>query len=531
MSAQGSSNSFFIDCLTDNATIFVWGAQLNIGALTTYVPTTTAARFLPRIEHSPVSPFSAVGLLVEGQATNLAGMTEAFDNAEWVKNAGSVSANSVISPRGDLTADKQIENTANTTHEIKQDRVTTAAPYVLSVYLKAAERSFVMLYHGTSNAAQVFNVSTGTAVGNAGLGSPVAFAIESVGGGWYRAQITVNATAATNNFRIYPLTDATTYNYLGDGTSGFYVWGAQFEAGSVATSYIPNPTTGSMVRVGDFAGGGLTGAALTDLITPTSPFTLRFCYRKAYSQASNETLFGLCAGATAGGTNQLQLVTNGTQARLIHSGGSGALTGTLTHNGTTTNVIAVSVDPTWAGPRLETNGDFSSAAWWGLDGGVSIAGGECVFASVANNTGIYRSVFNQQNKTIRITYTVKSVTAGGFRWYINGTSLTVRSAPGTYSEVVTVAALDAVLILRAVGTTSGVVDDVSIHEAGAMSISVNGSTAVETTGIAYTGAGVTAMVLGARNSAGTDPAVRFTAEPIQANRRYITGAALQALSV
>jgi hypothetical protein len=64
-----------------------------------------------------------------------------------------------------------------------------------------------------------------------------------------------------------------------------------------------------------------------------------------------------------------------------------------------------------------------------------------------------------------------------------------------------------------------------------MSISVNGGAAVETTGIAYTGAGVTAMVLGARNSAGTDPAVRFTVEPIQANRRYITGAALQALSV
>jgi hypothetical protein len=306
-------------------------ATLKYGSVAGTVPTTTAARFLPRIEHSPVSPFSPVGLLVEGQATQLA-------------QSGNIGG-----------------------AFITQTKTVTAAAHTISFY---------------------------------GTGSVVLSGVHSA---------TVNGTGANvlTSLTFTPSAGSLTMTPSGTVTDG------QLELGTVATSRIPNPTTGTMVRVGDFAGGGLTGAALTDLITPTSPFTIRFAYRKAYSQASNETLFGLCAGASAGGTNQLQLVTNGTQARLIHSGGSGALTGTLTHNGTTTNVIAVSVDPVGA----------------------------------------------------------------------------------------------------------------------KMSISVNGGTAVETTGIAYTGAGVTAMVLGARNSAGTDPAVRFTVDPIQSNRRYITGAALQALSV
>jgi hypothetical protein len=32
MSAQGASNNFFLDCLTDSATIFIWGAQLELGS-------------------------------------------------------------------------------------------------------------------------------------------------------------------------------------------------------------------------------------------------------------------------------------------------------------------------------------------------------------------------------------------------------------------------------------------------------------------------------------------------------------------
>ncbi len=125
-------------------------------------------------------------------------------------------------------------------------------------------------------------------------------------------------------------------------------------------------------------------------------------------------------------------------------------------------------DPTAYGetlsPELVTNGTFDSDTWWGKDAGVSIAAGECTFASVVNNTGLFRASFNQQNKRVEITYTIRSITAGGFRWYINGSSQTIRTTPGTYTEQIVAGAADTVLILRAVGTTSGVIDNVSIRE-------------------------------------------------------------------
>jgi hypothetical protein len=86
-------------------------------------------------------------------------------------------------------------------------------------------------------------------------------------------------------------------------------------------------------------------------------------------------------------------------------------------------------------------------------------------------------------------------------------------------------------LLEASGNGSLVIDNISVREAGAMSISVNGSAVTETTGIAYTGAGTTAAILGARDSSGGQPAVGFTSPGIRVASGYITGSALQALSV
>lgn len=133
------------------------------------------------------------------------------------------------------------------------------------------------------------------------------------------------------------------------------------EAGTYPTSYIANSGTGTVVRAADSAGVFLTSPALSAAFPGGvgQPWTTVFSYRKGYSSSSDETLFALSAGSSAGSTNLLALQTNGTQAQAVHSGGSGTLSGTLVHDGATVNKVAVSVDPVSGKVSVSVNGAAS----------------------------------------------------------------------------------------------------------------------------------------------------------------------------
>jgi hypothetical protein len=189
--------------------------------------------------------YDGTGKLVYGP-NNLLLQSQTLDNASWTLNSATITANAVAAPDGTLTADKLVEVAATTNHYALQVVTTSANQTVISTYAKAAERSFVLVYHNVSASGRVFNLSTGALGGTGGAAAPQASAMQSVGNGWYRCSITVATTAAANQARLYVLAaDDGSTSYAGDGTSGIFLWGAQLEAVTYQTTpstYYPTTT-------------------------------------------------------------------------------------------------------------------------------------------------------------------------------------------------------------------------------------------------------------------------------------------------
>jgi hypothetical protein len=240
--------------------ILVWGAQFEMGALTTYQATETRLN-IPRLDYSLGS---CPNILLEPQRTNLALRSEEFQNAYWVKANVSVTANSAASPSGIINADKIIPNTSLTFHSVvtPYNISVSGGSITASVYLKADGYNFAKLIIPrdaayTSYYRVIFNLSNGTIESSTGVNYVGTQSITSVGNGWYRCVVAVT-NAATNNthgLEIGSLSTGVDVSYIGNGTSGTLSWGAQLEAGAYATSYIPT-TSASVTRNADVISRG-----------------------------------------------------------------------------------------------------------------------------------------------------------------------------------------------------------------------------------------------------------------------------------
>lgn len=189
---------------------------------------------------------SCPSILVEPQRTNLLLRSEEFDNIAWAKTNVTVTANATISPSGDLSADKIIATATNSNHIAfnTPSSFVSSQSHTFSYYAKSAEYTKTAIRIGGTgysivNRAEI-NLSNGTIIYQQGFTS---LRVESVTNGWYRIQGTfISGTGLSVN--IQPLSDSysvvsNNYTFLGDDTSGIFVWGAQLEAGANATSYIP----------------------------------------------------------------------------------------------------------------------------------------------------------------------------------------------------------------------------------------------------------------------------------------------------
>lgn len=187
-------------------------------------------------------------LLGARSGMNLLTFSEQFDNAAWSKVRSTVTANALTAPDGSLTADKLVEDaTAASTHYLFQtvSKDAVQAAYTLSVYAKAAERTFltVLMQNGTGAVGSriFFDLANG-AIGSTQLVGTGFFGaagrILPAPGGYFRCSMSLVTDTDTSVRCGFELASANgTVAYAGDAASGVFIHGAQLETGPAATRY------------------------------------------------------------------------------------------------------------------------------------------------------------------------------------------------------------------------------------------------------------------------------------------------------
>ena len=213
-----------------------------------------------RFDHNPITGES-LGLLVEEPRTNLMLRSEEFDNVSWGTLSATVSSNTQVAPNGTTSADTITDVNGATTANVGCIQSTTLADsttYAMSCYIKAGTKTTCRV--GIRDKAGVnifanFNLAAvSTTAGNA-----LSSTIQDAGNGWYRCTaICASATGATSPRGLVFMD---TVSYTANGTGTIHVWGAQLEAGTFPTSYIPTQgSTGGRTRAADNA--SITGTNL-----------------------------------------------------------------------------------------------------------------------------------------------------------------------------------------------------------------------------------------------------------------------------
>ncbi len=235
-------------------------------------------------------------LLVEPSGSNLALQSENFGTTWNPANmlafgSGSVlNTTATLDPYGTNVADFIVGNTTVGQHRFDQTTTSVSGSYTLSVFVKAGGYSFTRLRIGLAGA--VFDLSSGVVVTtDAGITS----SIQSFRNGWFRCIIGKAASAANEIIRINMQPTSSTADFAGDGTSGIYVFGAQYETGSIATSYIPT-TTAAVTRNADVisVSGAVSGSIGQTEGTMYAEFFVDFNNRDA-------DIFSVDGGSTSDG--------------------------------------------------------------------------------------------------------------------------------------------------------------------------------------------------------------------------------------
>lgn len=300
----------------------------------------------PRFDYDPIT-LACKGLLIEEARGNNLAFSIDFGGSSWNPINVSVSTNQINSPDGTQNADKIIENTANGEHMMRQapQGLSANTVYTTSIYVKPNGRDTFIRILDLDNVANgygaAFDLTNGTTSGGTAYGSATfsGSTITNAGNGWWRISISGNGGATCTKYVIDFYCRNNGQNvYTGNGSSGIYLWGAQLEAGSFATSFIQTTTTTPVTRNADVA--TMTGTNFSD-----------------WWQASKSGVLVRARPGTVSGTRPWVQFDDGTANEII------AL------RGNTTNPELYIVDGGVAQAQIDAgtiaaNNDYSLTGWW-----------------------------------------------------------------------------------------------------------------------------------------------------------------------
>jgi hypothetical protein len=251
-----TSGSLLWKDLTGNCDLILTGSGIN--------PTywVGSGEALPSIATSPL---------------NIQQASNDFTLSAWNKNktgyTSTITASAVSAPPGlPGLGSKLNETTINSRHGIQGGIDTSiGTPFRISFYAKAAERSWIR-YENADWSSFFINFDLVNGVTGSNNPGPVTIngvrfglydpKIEEAGEGWWRCSFYIISSYDRMTITLCSIIDNSTFSFIGDPTSGVYVYGVNASYGTENVPYVDVSTTSSMNEYSTYL--EYTGSAITE---------------------------------------------------------------------------------------------------------------------------------------------------------------------------------------------------------------------------------------------------------------------------
>jgi hypothetical protein len=231
--------------LLDDASLIVTPNAYNEGVLYDVIPNTPLGD-MNVVRATTATRVNSAGL-IEVVPRNLFTYSEQFDNAVWTKVRATITANSVNSPTGTLTADTFTCTTTGTDGTILRQTTTLTDERTTSIFVKPNTSNYFLI-HRDFGSGVVFDLTNGTIKQSSGATGTII----NVGDGWYRCSATFSASGLS--LFIAGNSSMTVTSWASTINQSLFIWGAQLESGATATEYFPTTTRLNIPRI-DYTNG------------------------------------------------------------------------------------------------------------------------------------------------------------------------------------------------------------------------------------------------------------------------------------